>query len=149
MNVKASRLWRGAAPSPGHAVWGGVQGALLCWLAHVVIAVLVLTGKAAYGARVPSPADFVLAAGAVAISSALWAAVIGAPLLLVLGRLGVAGALTYALCGGAQGAGLAVFASWKRVPLDPGFVAFMTWYGSASAATAWARVRTLAARAAI
>lgn len=114
-----------------------------------MLAILVLTGKAAYGASVPSAADFALAAGVVALSSALWAALIGAPLLLALGRLGAAGALTYALCGAALGAGLAVFAAWNRAPLDAGFVAFLAWYGAASAAAAWARARALAARAAI
>ncbi len=141
-------LWRGAAPSAGHAVRGGVQGALLCWAGHVVFAVLVLTGKAAYGARVPSAGEFAFVAGVVALSSALWAALIGAPLLLALGRLNAAGALTYALCGAALGAGLAVFASWNRAPLDAGFVAFLGWYGAAGAAAAWFRARTLAARAA-
>jgi hypothetical protein len=136
--------WSGGPTSLRAAFLGALQGALLCAAAHAALAAAAVLGKAAFSVAAPPSADeFLQAVTVVALSSTGCALVFGAPLLMVLGRLGAGGLLTYALCGALGGAAAGAFSSWTWPPFEAGLTAFLAWYGAAAAAAVWWRARAL------
>jgi hypothetical protein len=134
--------WDGGEPSARAAFAGAAQGALLGAAAHGALAGAIVVGKAAFGAAAPpSASEFFQAVTVVALSSTLWALLFGAPLLLLLGRLRAAGLPAFALCGALGGLAVVAFSAWAWPPFQLGLAAFLAWYGGASAATIWWRVR--------
>ena len=136
--------WGGKSPGARAAYSGAIQGALLCALAHGAVAGAVVIGKAAFGFAAPPPADeFAQAVAIVALSSTLCAALFGAPLLLLLGRLDAAGTLTCALGGAVGGFAVAAFCAWTWPPFEWGMAAFLAWYGATTAAAICWRARAV------
>ncbi len=141
LKVRGLDWWHGDFPGWRAALSGAWRGALTPIGPYLAMMVVVQVVELARGAEPASPVAVFVSLGGAALSSAVACAVLGAPVLAFLGRLGAAGIAPFALYGALGGIAPVVFAEESNALNDPGFLVFMAVHGAltATAMLWWAR----------